>query len=467
MEELLNISPIDGRYKNLTKEVGDYFSEYNLIKNRVLVEIEWLKKLFKELNIEHTSKEIEVLDKIAENFNIEEAKRVKEIESVTKHDVKAVEYYIDEKLKQNNMEKYNYLVHFACTSEDINNIAYGIMEKELIENVYIPNVQKLLETLTEKANMYKEKPMLSHTHGQNATPTTVGKEFTIFIYRINKILNKIKQEKFTGKFNGTVGNFNAHVISYPNIDWIKISKEFVESFGLEYNLYTTQIESHDTLCMVFSEISLLNNIILDFDSDMWMYISRDYFIQKNVAGEVGSSVMPHKINPINFENSMANIKMANGVISVLTENLQTSRMQRDLSDSSLLRNIGNAIAYSIIAIKQSIIGLNKLHVNEDHLRKELENTPEVLAEAVQTILRKNKYENAYELLKQMTRGKKITLEEIRKFVKELDIDEEDKKRLLELTPEKYIGLAQKLVAFGDTSQKHLKDVSGDRLQKQD
>ena len=219
--------------------------------------------------------------------------------------------------------------------------------------------------------------------------------------------------------------------------------------------------------MVFSEISLLNNIILDFDSDMWMYISRDYFIQKNVAGEVGSSVMPHKINPINFENSMANIKMANGVISVLTENLQTSRMQRDLSDSSLLRNIGNAIAYSIIAIKQSIIGLNKLHVNEDLLRKELENTPEVLAEAVQTILRKNKYENAYELLKQMTRGKKVTLEEIRKFVKELDIDEEDKKRLLELTPEKYIGLAPKLVAFGDTSQKHLKDVSGDRLQKQD
>ena len=445
MEELLNISPIDGRYRKLTKEVADYFSEYNLIKNRVLVEIEWLKTLFKELHIEHTSKDIEVIDEIANKFNIEEAKRVKEIENVTKHDVKAAEYYIDEKLKQNNIEKYNYLVHFACTSEDINNIAYGIMEKELIENVYIPNVETILNILKEKANDYKDIPMLSHTHGQNATPTTVGKELAIFVYRINKILNKIKQEKFTGKFNGTVGNFNAHLISYRDIDWIKISKKFVESFGLEYNLFTTQIESHDTLCLIFSYVSLLNNIILDFDSDMWMYISRDYFIQNNVAGEVGSSVMPHKINPINFENSMANIKMANGVISVLTENLQISRMQRDLSDSSLLRNIGNAIAYSIIAIKQSIIGLNKLHVNEEYLKKELENTPEVLAEAVQTILRKNKYDNAYELLKEMTRGKKVALDEIRKFVEKLDLDKEDKVRLLDLTPEKYIGLASELV----------------------
>ena len=445
MEELLNISPIDGRYKKLTKEVANYFSEYNLIKNRVLVEIEWLKTLFKELNIEHNSKDIEILDSIEKNFNVEEAKRVKEIENVTKHDVKAVEYYIDEKLKQNSIEKYNYLVHFACTSEDINNIAYGIMEKNLIENVYIPNVETILNILKEKANDYKDISMLSHTHGQNATPTTVGKEFAIFVYRINKILNKIKQEKFTGKFNGTVGNFNAHLISYKNIDWIRISKEFVESFGLEYNLFTTQIESHDTLCLIFSYVALLNNIILDFDSDMWMYISRDYFIQKNVAGEVGSSVMPHKINPINFENSMANIKMANGVIAVLTENLQISRMQRDLSDSSLLRNIGNAIAYSIIAIKQSIIGLKKLHVNEEYLKKELENTPEVLAEAVQTILRKNKYENAYELLKEMTRGKKVTLDEIRKFIEKLELDKEDKNRLLELTPEKYIGLASELV----------------------
>lgn len=373
------------------------------------------------------------------------AKRVKEIEKTTKHDVKAVEYYIDEKLKENNLQKYNYLVHFACTSEDINNIAYGIMNKELIENVYIPNISNLVNILKEKSNEYKYVPMLSHTHGQNATPTTFGKELAIFVYRINKILNKIKQEKLTGKFNGTVGNFNAHVISYQNVDWLKVAQEFVESFGLEYNIFTTQIEPHDNICIIFSEIKLLNNIILDFDSDMWLYISRNYFIQNNVKGEVGSSVMPHKINPINFENSMANLKMANGIISVLTENLQVSRMQRDLSDSSLLRNIGNLIAYSIIAIKQSIIGINKLNINEKVLKEELQNTPEVLAEAVQTILRKNKFENAYETLKSLTRGKNISLEDIRSFIKNLEIDENDKNTLLELTPENYIGLSATLV----------------------
>ena len=318
------------------------------------------------------------------------------------------------------------------------------MVRELVEKVYILNMEQLVKKLAEKAKVYANIPMLSHTHGQNATPTTVGKEFSIFVYRLNKILNKLKQEKMAGKFNGTVGNFNAHVIAYPNIDWIKIAREFVESFGLEYNMYTTQIETHDNLCMIFSEIKLLNNILLDFDNDMWMYISRNYFIQKNIQGEVGSSVMPHKINPINFENSMANSKMANGIISVFIDNLQISRMQRDLSDSSILRNIGSVIAYSIIAIKQSIIGLNKLEVNKEHLKKELDETPEVLAEAVQTILRKNNYENAYETLKGLTRGKNISLNVIREFVKNLEINERDKEKLIELTPEKYIGLAEKL-----------------------
>lgn len=319
------------------------------------------------------------------------------------------------------------------------------MVKKLIQDVYIPNVTKLIDLLKEKASKYAKIPMLSHTHGQNATPTTIGKELAIFAYRINKILENLKQEKITGKFNGTVGNFNAHKISYPNVDWIKVTEEFVQSFGLEYNMFTTQIESHDNICMIFSSMKLLNNIILDFDNDMWMYISRDYFIQENKAGEVGSSVMPHKINPINFENSMANLKMANGVITVLTENLQISRMQRDLSDSSLLRNIGSIFAYSIIAIKQTIIGLNKLNVNEEKLRNELQNTPEVLAEAIQTILRKNKFENAYETLKELTRGKKITQEQIQEFVKTLQIDEKDKEMLLNLTPENYIGLAEELV----------------------
>lgn len=441
-EELLNVSPIDGRYKEMTNEVRKYFSEYYLIKNRVIVEIEWLKKLFSVLNIEIEKKELEVLDEIIEKFNLKEAQRVKEIEQVTKHDVKAVEYYIDEKLKEKNLKKYNHLVHFACTSEDINNIAYGIMEKELINDVFIPNVDKLEKILEEKAKEYANIPMLSHTHGQNATPTTVGKEISIFVYRINRILNKLKQEKLTGKFNGTVGNFNAHIVSYSNVNWLNVAKEFVESFDLEYNMYTTQIESHDSISMVLSEIKLLNNIILDFDNDMWMYISRDYFIQKNIPGEVGSSVMPHKINPINFENSMANLKMANGIINVFKENLQVSRMQRDLSDSSLQRNIGMSIAYSLIAIKQTIIGINKLTVNEKKLRKELQNTPEVLAEAIQTILRKNGYENAYEVLKELTRGKNISLEAIRDFVKNLNISQNDKEMLLNLTPENYLGLAE-------------------------
>ncbi len=441
-EELLNISPIDGRYKEMTNEVRKYFSEYHLIKNRVIVEIEWLKKLFSVLNIEIEKKELEVLDEIIEKFNLKEAQRVKEIEQVTKHDVKAVEYYIDEKLKEKNLKKYNHLVHFACTSEDINNIAYGIMEKELINDVFISNVDKLEKILEEKAKEYANIPMLSHTHGQNATPTTVGKEISIFVYRINRILNKLKQEKLTGKFNGTVGNFNAHIVSYSNVNWLNVAKEFVESFDLEYNMYTTQIESHDSISIVLSEIKLLNNIILDFDNDMWMYISRNYFIQKNIPGEVGSSVMPHKINPINFENSMANLKMANGIINVFTENLQVSRMQRDLSDSSLQRNIGMSIAYSLIAIKQTIIGINKLTVNEKKLRKELQNTPEVLAEAIQTILRKNGYENAYEVLKKLTRGKNISLEAIRDFVKNLNISQNDKEMLLNLTPENYLGLAE-------------------------
>lgn len=446
MEELLSISPIDGRYKEATEEVRKYFNEYYLIRNRIIVEIEWLKKLLdnKELGLEIKEEELNIVDRIAKEFDINGAKRVKEIEQVTKHDVKAVEYYINEKLEENNLQKYKHLVHFACTSEDINNIAYGIMEKELTYNVYIPKVSQLVQILKEKAYNYANIPMLSHTHGQNATPTTVGKELAIAAYRIDKILNRIKQEKLTGKFNGTVGNFNAHLISYPDVDWIKVAKEFVESFGLEYNMYTTQIESHDSIAIIFSEVKLLNNIILDFDNDMWMYISRNYFKQQNVAGEVGSSVMPHKINPINFENSMANIKMSNGIIDVFLNNLQISRMQRDLSDSSLQRNIGMIFAYSLIAIKQTIIGINKLTVNEEKLRDELNNATEVLAEAVQTILRKNSYDNAYETLKGLTRGKNISIEDIREFVRNLAINEHDKEILLNLTPEHYIGLAEKI-----------------------
>ena len=431
---LEDISPIDGRYREATDEVRNVFSEFYLIKNRVFVEIEWLKKLFsiKEMNIEYNFEDLKVLDSIVQEFDVTEAEKVKKIEQVTKHDVKAVEYYLDEKFTELGIEKYNQFVHFGCTSEDINNLAYGVMVKSLIDDVYVPNCEKLVGVLKEKAKENKAVSMLSHTHGQSATPTTVGKEFAIFVYRLNKVLNRIKNEKISGKCNGAVGNFNAHMIAYPEIDWIKVSKEFVESFGLECNLFTTQIESHD-------------NIVLDFDSDMWMYISRNYFLQENVKGEVGSSVMPHKINPINFENSMANMKMANSMINGFVDNLQISRMQRDLSDSSVLRNIGCVFAYAIIAIKQTIIGINKLKVNREFLIGELQRTPEVLAEAIQTVLRKNGYENAYEILKGLTRGKHISMVEVREFVEKLEISSVDKERLLELKPENYLGLADKLV----------------------
>ena len=447
IDNLYSISPVEGRYEKITREIKEFFNEYNLIKYRVIVEIKWLEKIFeynKEFNINYTEKDIEKLEEIIKEFNIEKAKRVKEIEETTKHDVKAVEYFLRGEFKNKGIEKYNNLIHFACTSEDINNIAYGIMIKNLRDNVLVPNVEKLISTVKEKVKEYADIPMLSHTHGQSATPTTVGKELAIFVYRWNKILNKIKNEQITGKFNGAVGNFNAHLISYPNIDWIKISKEFVQSFELEYNLYTTQIETHDNICMIFSEIKLFNNILLDFDNDMWMYISRNYFLQNNVKGEVGSSVMPHKINPINFENSMANIRISNGILSSFIDNLQISRMQRDLSDSSMLRNIGLAIAYTLISIKQTIIGINKLRVNKEFLEQELDNNPEILSEAIQTILRKNGNENGYELLKELTRGKKVTLEELRDFIQKLEIDENDKERLLKLKPQNYIGLAEKI-----------------------
>lgn len=445
MLNLYNISPVDGRYREMTEEVRNCFSEYYLIKNRVIVELEWLKKLATLKEFDINKNDLKILDQIGEEFDLKEATRVKEIEATTKHDVKAVEYYLDEKFKEKNIDKYNHLIHFACTSEDINNLAYGIMEKQLLEEIYIPNMNKLIEAIKSKANEYYNIPMLSHTHGQSATPTTVGKEWIIYVYRLNKILDKIKTEKIDGKFNGTVGNFNAHVISYPNIDWIQVSKEFVESFGLECNLFTTQIESHDNISIIFSEIKLLNNIMLDFDNDMWMYISRNYFIQENVKGEVGSSVMPHKINPINFENSMANIKIANGILTSFIDNLQICRMQRDLSDSSILRNIGVAMAHTIIAIKQTIKGIGKVKANDEFLKEELNNTPEILAEAVQTILRKNGYKNAYEILKNMTRGRNITIQEMRDFIQKLEIDETDKNVLLNLKPQDYLGLAEELV----------------------
>lgn len=444
---LFCISPVDGRYRKITEKVANYFSEYAYIKYRVKVEIEWLKYILKS-DICNINKEIvENVDKIYDTFDISSAMRVKEIEKITNHDVKAIEYYIKEEMDKINFSKYKNFVHFGCTSEDINNIAYALMCKEFRDKILAHDMKELISKVKKKAIENKDVPMLAHTHGQPATPTTVGKELAIFVHRWQYILEKMLKIEFCGKFSGAVGNYNAHVIAYENIDWIEFNKNFVNSLGLKYNPLTTQIESHDVLCEFFSYLKLFNNITLDFNSDMWMYISRKYFKQKIIETEVGSSVMPHKVNPINHENSMANIHIANSIIDNFTNNLQISRMQRDLSDSSTLRNIGVVFSHTLISIMQSIKGFEKMDVDKDILKSELENNSEVLAEAIQTVLRKNGYNDAYESLKKFTRGKEVTLKMLRDYISNLGIDEKDKKRLLDLEPSMYIGLASRIVDF--------------------
>ena len=382
---------------------------------------------------------------IKEKFDLIEAKKIKEKEKITKHDVKAIEYYLQDKLNEYGLEEYQYLVHFGVTSEDINNLAYGKMINDAMEYVIFPKIKELMELLkSEFVQKYKSVPMLSHTHGQKATPTTVGKEFAVFYYRLNSIFNIITEIKLKGKYSGAVGTFGAFKIAYPEIDWFEFNKKFVEEQGLEFNPLTTQIESHDTICRMFSELKLFQNILMDLDLDMWTYISFKYFKQIAVKGEVGSSVMPHKVNPIYFENSMANIRLGNSIWDSLINYLEISRMQRDLSDSSMLRNIGVGFGYMMISINSLIKGLRRIEVNEEVLEEELENSPEVLAEAIQTVLRKNRNSKGYELLKELTRDKEITLEKLREMIEKQNIEEEDKKRLLALEPKNYLGLAEKL-----------------------
>ena len=446
MNELLNISPIDGRYHEKTKELSDYFSEYALIKYRTIVEIKWLLYLLdKEIIDEKVNKdEKEKLLNIINNFNLDDATKVKEIESTTKHDVKAIEYFLQEKFKELDLSRLIPFIHITLTSEDVNNTSYNLMIKDGLK-VYLDNLNNLLSKLDELSNNYKETPMLGHTHGQNASPTTVGKEIKVFSYRIKSIIELINKLKLRSKFSGAVGNYNCHVVAYPNIDWISETKTFINSLDLDYNPLTTQIESHDILCTLLSYIKIINNIIKDLNSDMWLYISRNYFYEKKNDNEVGSSVMPHKVNPINHENSMANTELSNGLIDALVNNLSISRMQRDLSDSSKLRNIGVIFSHSLISIKETITGLNKIVVNEEYLINELNNHYEVLTEAIQTVLRKNKIDNAYEQLKKLSRGKELNKEELHEFINNLDIPNDDKERLLKLEPSNYIGLCNEIV----------------------
>ena len=447
MNELLNISPIDGRYKDKVKEYEKYFSEYALIKYRLYVELSWLRYIIdtKIVDITLTKDETKKIKSIYDNFDIEEAKKLKIIEDKVKHDVKAIEYYLQDKFNEINLEKLIPFIHITLTSEDVNNTSYNLMIKGALNNVFFPHVEELINKLDELSIKYKSIPMLGHTHGQIATPTTVGKEFKVFSYRLKSILNIIKDIKLKSKFSGAVGNYNCHVVAFPNHDWIKITRLFIESMDLEYNPLTTQIESHDILCVLLGNIKVLNNIIKDLDSDMWLYISNNYFYEKVNNNEVGSSVMPHKVNPINYENSMANIEVCNGLIDALVNNLQISRLQRDLSDSSKLRNIGVIFSHNLISVKETLKGLNKIEVNNSFLLEELDNHWEVLSEAIQTVLRKNKIDNGYEMLKELSRGKNITEEDIRSFIKKLDIDKKDKERLLKLDPKDYIGLCELIV----------------------
>lgn len=445
MDELKAISPIDGRYYKQVEELSNYFSEYATIKYRVTIEIKWLIKLLQldeiKENFKVNSDDINYFEILFVNFSLDDARRIKEIENETNHDMKSIEYFLTEKLNERGLSKIVPLLHFGVTSEDISNLAYGVMVNEFLNDVWYGKVDGLLEKIKRFALENNNVIMLGHTHGQVATPTSIGKEFAVFAYRIKNIINKMKMFNLTGKLNGAVGCYNSFVIAYPNIDWINVSREFVTSLGLEFNELTTQIESHDNLAIKLDLLRTFNNVILDFDSDMWLYISKDYLKLKVINKEVGSSVMPHKVNPINFENSMANVRISNEFVNAFANNIQISRLQRDLSDSSLLRNVGMCFAHAIVSISQTCKGIDRIDVNRELIEEELNKNPEVLAEAVQTVLRKNGKVDAYKMLKEMTRGEKVTIEDIKNFIRDIDINEDDKKRLLDLEPNTYSGLA--------------------------
>lgn len=442
IEDGLELCPLDGRYSFIKKELSSYFSEYAYMKYRVYVEIKWLIYLVNNKLINY--KDISLIENIYKNYNDKFYLEIKEIEKVTKHDVKAVEYFIDNKLKDLKLDNLISFVHFGLTSEDINNTSYALMIKDYLNNCYYNEINNLLYCLKKLSKEYINTVILAHTHGQPATPTTIGKEFKVYIYRIEEEIKKLKKVEIKAKFNGATGNYSAFNVAYPNIDIVKFSKDFINSLDLTFNPLTTQIENHDYIVTILDITRHINNIILDLDIDMWLYISKGYFKLKVVKNEVGSSTMPHKVNPINFENSEANLELSNSLLMSLSNKLPRSRMQRDLSDSSTLRNLGISFGYSIQGIKEILKGLERVSINIELIENELSNNWELLAEPIQTILRKNNIQDAYNKLKELTRGKNITKEIIKDFINNLDINKDDKEILLNLTPNTYIGLANKL-----------------------
>jgi len=447
LSALTAISPVDGRYQNKTDVLRPIFSEYGLFRFRVLVEIEWLKKLSKNPNIKEiesfSASSISLLDNIKNNFSIDDAKQIKKIEKITNHDMKAVEYFIREKIQSDpKLKNVSQFIHFACTSEDINNLSYALMLKDARENILLPKLQKLIIILQEMSDSYASIPMLSRTHGQTASPTTLGKEMAIYVYRALRQMKQFENIELLGKLNGAVGNFNAHFAAYPDINWMSLSKEFIEELGLTWNPYTTQIEPHDYMAEYFHTLARTNTILIDLCRDLWGYISLGYFNLKPIKGEVGSSTMPHKVNPIDFENAEGNFGIADSIFEYLAMKLPTSRWQRDLSDSTVLRNAGVGIAHTIIAFDSTVAGLSKIDINKDVIHEDLEDSWEVLTEPIQTVMRRYNIDNAYEKLKELSRGQKINKEILHYFIEQLDIPDDAKSRLKELNPSNYLGNAE-------------------------
>ena len=465
IDSLLAVSPIDGRYANKCGELQEIFSEYGLIRRRVLVECTWLKALAAEPKIREcllTAAQAKAVDKVAAEFSVADAQRVKDIEKTTNHDVKAVEYFLKEKLSaafdlkspisnsrspiSNPKSKISNLlefIHFGCTSEDINNMSHALMLRDG-KAVLRAAMDEMTAKVVEMAKAYAKVPMLAHTHGQPASPTTVGKELAVVSQRLKRQAGEIDRLVMPAKMNGAVGNFNAHLSAYPDVDWEKLSGKVIRTLGLRQNRLTTQIESHDGIAELFDAIQRWNSVLLDFDRDVWMYVSMGYFKQRTVKGEIGSSTMPHKVTPIDFENSEGNLGLANAVMGFMARKLAISRMQRDLTDSTTLRNMGVGFGYTLIAIRSTQKGLGKLELNEERLADDLDHNWEVLAEPIQTVMRKVGMDHPYERLKELTRGRRVNAEIMQDFVKALPLPKADKARLLKLTPSTYVGLAAKL-----------------------
>ena len=447
IDSLLAISPIDGRYSNKCSELQEIFSEFGLIKRRVLVECTWLEALCDDKRIKEckalSAKERVALRKIAAEFSLKDAQRIKDIEKTTNHDVKAVEYFLKEKVKRTSLNSRTEFIHFGCTSEDINNMSHALMLRDG-QKVLRGAMDEMTKIIAQMAKKYAKVPMLAHTHGQPASPSTVGKELAVVSQRLKRQAAEIDRLVMPAKMNGAVGNFNAHLSAYPDVDWEKLSGKVIRTLGLRQNRLTTQIESHDGIAELFDAIQRWNSVLLDFDRDVWMYVSMGYFKQRTIKGEIGSSTMPHKVNPIDFENSEGNLGLANAVMGFMARKLAISRMQRDLTDSTTLRNMGVGFGYTLIAIRSTVKGLGKLELNTERLADDIDHNWEVLAEPIQTVMRKVGMDHPYERLKELTRGRRVNAEIMRDFVKALPLPKADKERLMKLTPSTYIGIAEKL-----------------------